>query len=575
MASSNGTLKTIESALKLVDTKKESLKRAYDDLQAHSSLLSSFPLSWSDIDAHFSSLQTSLTRRFQDLQQSLESSEPLDSAVVLHGSGGSDQLATVNGGDPSSSSIQLHESQTLSKEVPVHEPSSSLNALIGNSAARPELVLLCEKRDGQGLRNYFNDHSRERSSIREELVSLMRAVPDAGAMVLDAMEGFFPANSSSRGDKDTDLCHLRKGCLDLFEVLIETKPVLSDQVKERAKTMALEWKNKVNLDGDCSLEALGFLNLIVAYELWGIFQADDLLNYFFVIARFKQATELCRAIGLGDLINDLVQKLIENEKHLLALKFVFEFGLTEKFQPVPLLKDHINECKRFSKKICEEGNNSAKAKNDARSREINALKAVLKVIDEHKLDSEYPRKELESQLETLQKQKVDKKVVAPSPNNRSQQLSKKQSQQQQSKKQRLNGNKRPVSIPGSISGASSAVHSFQQSHLPPAGLLSTTGPYGLIGSAPISSYSGASAGPYSISGVAMGYTGNPGPAGAHPYSAGNPVPAGAHSYSAGNPGPSGTHPYSDPYVPTGYYDRSAAYGGYNLPPQYHPGYYPQ
>ncbi|KAF2303780.1 hypothetical protein GH714_023395 [Hevea brasiliensis] len=443
MASSKVTevanLKTIEAALKLVDTKKESLKRAFDDLQAHSSLLSSFSLSWPDLDSHFTSLQTTLTRRFRDLQ-SLNSSSSLlnnpprthDPIGAPHDPAASDQSLTVVGGplassnphdhgavtrskvelpvpvqDPSSSN-PTSQSQTQTQGVPVQDPSSL------NQATWPELGPLCEKMDGPGLRDYISDHAKEREAIRTELVGLMGA-SDPGAMVLDAMEGFYSSNSTSKGDKDMDLYRLRKSCLDLLEVLTEIKPNLSDEVKERAKKLAFGWKEKVNLNGDSPLEALGFLNLIVAYGLENEFDVGELLNYFVVVARFKHATVLCRSIGLGDKTTDLVQKLIDNGKQLLAVKFIFEFGLTDKFKPVPLLEDHLQECKEFTNKICKDGKNSIKAQNEARAREVNALKSVLKVIDEHKLKSEYPRLDLEKRIEMLEKQKADKKVDAQSP----------------------------------------------------------------------------------------------------------------------------------------------------------------
>ncbi|GMY31046.1 FRIGIDA-like protein 1 [Fagus crenata] len=69
------TLKTISAALKLIDSKKENLKKAFDELQSHSSLLSSFSLTWSDRDSHFTTLHDSLTQRFH-LLESLESSQP-------------------------------------------------------------------------------------------------------------------------------------------------------------------------------------------------------------------------------------------------------------------------------------------------------------------------------------------------------------------------------------------------------------------------------------------------------------------------------------------------------------------
>lgn len=328
MASTNAmeiaNLKTIEQAFKLIDTKKESLKRAYDDLQAHSSLLSSFSLSWADLDSHFNSLQTNLKQRFNHIQ-SLHSSSFSHNNPPHDAAAASDQPPTIVGGDPSSSSNppdhgavtlsvvevpvpvqdptlsnRTSQPQTQPQGVPVQDPSSSLKPLNPNQATHPELFTLCEKMDGQGLRNYINDHAKERESIRTELLGLMGAAPDPGAMVLDAMQGFYSSNSRSKGDKDMDLYRLRKSCLDVLEVLTEIKPNLSNEVKERAKKLAFEWKGKVNLNGDSPLEALGFLNLIVAYGLENEFDAGELLDYFVVVARFKQATVLCRSIGLGD-----------------------------------------------------------------------------------------------------------------------------------------------------------------------------------------------------------------------------------------------------------------------------------
>jgi hypothetical protein len=62
---------TILAALKCTNAKKEHLKKAFDELQSHSSGLSVFSLTWSDLNAHFIALQNSLTERFH-LLESLE-----------------------------------------------------------------------------------------------------------------------------------------------------------------------------------------------------------------------------------------------------------------------------------------------------------------------------------------------------------------------------------------------------------------------------------------------------------------------------------------------------------------------
>lgn len=58
---------------------------------------------------------------------------------------------------------------------------------------------------------------------------------------------------------------------------------------------------------------------------------------------------------------DLINKLLSQGKQLLAVKFVFEFQLTDKFPPVPLLKEYLKVSKKLAKKVCREGKNSLKS----------------------------------------------------------------------------------------------------------------------------------------------------------------------------------------------------------------------
>ena len=60
-------------------------------------------------------------------------------------------------------------------------------------------------------------------------------------------------------------------------------------------------------------------------------------------------------------VADLIQKLLDGGKQLLAVRFAFEFGLIEKFPPVPLLKDYLKETKKLAKQVCKDGKNSLKS----------------------------------------------------------------------------------------------------------------------------------------------------------------------------------------------------------------------
>lgn len=257
------TLETISEALQQIDSKKSDLKKAFDDLQSHSTLISSFSLSWSDLDSHFTSLQSSLTDQFR-LLQTLQSQ------------------STADPEPPAGPAADDAE--------PEPEPESA--------PPRPELVAFCEKMDGLGLRKYVNETSKERNAVRAELPSALRRAPDPAAMVLDAMQGFFGEGEKRRGDKDLAFNALRRSCVLLLEQLMAVRPNVGGDVRERAKALAAEWirKGKTSADSDKPLESLGFLHLVAAYGLVSEFDSDEILDHFVFIARHRQAIELCRKI---------------------------------------------------------------------------------------------------------------------------------------------------------------------------------------------------------------------------------------------------------------------------------------
>ncbi|GAV86846.1 Frigida domain-containing protein [Cephalotus follicularis] len=609
------TLKTIAAALKLIDTKKDNLQKAYHDLhtQYFSLLSSSSPLSlsWSQIDSHFTAIQNSLTHRFH-LLQSLESTQsPLQSPPQPSTLPASDtstqlrepQLVHIKGPTTSASSpshdrvdsvsnrtefsqssldpLYPFESSTQNRDDSVlKEEEPSGDRVDSVPATRLKLRALCEKMDGKGLRRYINLQVKDRESIRAELPVAIRVAPDPGAMVLDAMEGFYEETKSSKGDSDSGFCGIRRACVLLLEVLMGISPSFSSEVRERAKMLALEWKTKASLNGENSLEPLGLLTLVSAYKLENEFEKSELVDYFVVVARYRQGTVLCRAIGMGDKVVDLIQKLIDNGKQFLAVKYILEFGLSDRFPPVLLLKAYLDETTKLAKEVRRAGMNSRRSQNEARAKELSALRSVIKVIAEHKLESDYPLENIERRIKLLEKEKADRKghpaarvaAEAQKQQQAEQPLMKKKKkmmmmQQQQQQQQKQSGNKRPrttayvgpTAVPMRLAGANSAPNTFPKAHSQPASLLpdhpasyssSPAVPYGLMGSSSAAvPYAGSSAELY---GLAVGSSGYP-----------------------GNPNASGSSLYSESHMPSGYYDWTAAYGGYGLPPQYHQSYYPQ
>ncbi|KAM1228000.1 hypothetical protein ACFX2J_007146 [Malus domestica] len=571
------TAETISAAMELIDTKKQNLKKAFDELQSHSAVLSSFNLSWSDLDSHFTSIQTSLTQKFHLLQslQSQSSTNPSSpSCQIPQDPSPSSNLPTQVAKDPSLPSLgstQMAEDPKSSIQMPKYLPCSSIlstqiakdpssssnppsqnvvetdiNCEVDVVPPRPELVAFCERMDAMGLRNYMNESVNNRNTIRGELLEAIRCAKDPAAMVLNAMEGFYCANGRNKGDKDPQLFGVRRSAVLLLEVLMGISPNVGSEVRERAKKLALEWKGKLSMDGENPFEALGFLHLVAAYGLQAEFKTDELVDHFVIVARYRQAVELCRKIGLGDKLPDLIQKLVSKGKHLLAVKFISEFGLTNKFPPVPILKSYIKESKKLAKKVCKDG--TRQSMNEATAKESGALKSVIKVIEDLKLESEYPPAFLQKRLEQLEKEKADSKRNAVASAAKPLQLRQQQKQQTVKEpakklKQQLYGNKRPrMTAPDGSAAVSINVND--------AGLLRAYSLSGIAPAPPAATYAGSSAGLYGFSGGQMGFP--------------------------GHPAPTSTHlSLSEQYVPSGYYNQPTTYGGYGAPPKYHPSYYPQ
>lgn len=291
------TSKTISAALKLVDTKKENLKKAYDDLQAHSSLLSSslLPLSWSHLDSHFTSLHNSLTQRFLHLQ-SLES-QP-------HNNNNPN-----NDPSPSPSKLPYPDPKVPNFPSFPNDPSSS-STQNGTVSALPmshaeALSALCKKMDGKGLRTYVVEHLKDKAVIKDELQSALKCASDPAAMVLDAMDGVVGANAM-KDEKDLRL--IKRSCNVLFQQLRAVNPYLSVEARKRAKRLFLEWKGSLVIEHNAdAMWAMAFLHFVAAFGLLDELTVNELATFSAMAAVNDELPQLYQIIGLSDKVPGLVQ----------------------------------------------------------------------------------------------------------------------------------------------------------------------------------------------------------------------------------------------------------------------------
>ncbi|XP_039114196.1 truncated FRIGIDA-like protein 1 [Dioscorea cayenensis subsp. rotundata] len=494
--------KEIKAAIQSIPKQKEELRKAFESLQSFSSAFVSFTLQWKQLDDYFSSVQSSIESRFQALR-SLESSLPSQSSAAA-------TAATVP-----------------SEPNPPVEPEIS---------PRSELMLLCTKMDGKNLCTFIIMHRKDNPVNRDELIPALRAAPDAAALVLDALDGFYSDEMKSNG-KDGEILAIRRTCINLLQRVQELGPEIKQPIKDKAKKVAVQWKAKVSDDGD-DLEAHGFLQLLVAYKLVDEFKVDEVLDVVVLVARRKQTIELCKVLGVEMHIPELIQKLINKGKQLDAVKYIQAFNLIDKYPPVPLLKSYLKATRKAVQEIRLKGNYSTQNMNDAMVKELGALKSVLRAIEEYGLESEYPREHLQKRITQLERQKAAEKKRTATDTAAS---NSKMQQQQQQRKQHQQTNKRPRPLTASTTPT---VASY-----PPPPLVRNQPQLGMPERA---SFMG-SAGSYGIAGPSTHYH----------HAGHNLLPATAGLGGLAAPPSSYLYP-SEHIVGSGLYDRSLPYGGYSI-----------
>ncbi|XP_073058028.1 FRIGIDA-like protein 3 [Primulina eburnea] len=462
------------SVATLVDStasKIQQLQKAFAELESHRAI--TLNLKWKQLEEHFSGLQKSLKRRFTELEdhekefetkivESRDMLEKRKAAIVAKEQDSLERLqekrdaavlailtAMENNGKPFSVDSGATSKQNLAK-VPVMEKQMPDPIVVESEFARvkkpfqnmhvevksyPELVSFCQQMNSEGLHKFISDNRKNLATLREEIPMALRAAADPASLVLDSLKGFYGMETSnSDARKDSNLLGLRRTCIMLMECLSNLvvnldvhslSGIISENVKERARAIAEDWKPKLDhLDVDAnngnSLEAHAFLQLLASFGINSDFDEEILTKLIPMVSRRRQTAELCRYLGLSDKMPGVIDVLVKNGRQIDAVNLAFAFELTNQFSPISLLKSYLSEVKKVSA-AAKPGNMSptASTQTDANEKELAALKAVIKCIEDHKLEEQFPVDPLQKQVLEIEKAKADKKrateVAKPQP----------------------------------------------------------------------------------------------------------------------------------------------------------------
>nr|AIN75614.1 FRIGIDA3b-1 [Dimocarpus longan]AIN75615.1 FRIGIDA3b-2 [Dimocarpus longan] len=455
-------MENTQSVAMLMDSttsKIQQLQKAFAELESHRAI--TLNMKWKELEEHFHGLEKSLKRRFHELEdqekefetktrKAREMLQKREAAVVAKEQASLDKLQkkrdaavfaitaalekqrkvspvepAVLGNESESGGATVEDKLPDSMSVESNLESIKTSSENGSVELKvyPQLFKLCEEMNAEGLHKFISDNRKNLAALKEEIPFALKAAVDPSRLVLDSLEGFYHMEMPNvDGKKDSNLLGLRRTCIMLMECLCillanldadSLSAVISEDIKEQAKAIAEEWKPKLDaLDVDDSngnsLEAHAFLQLLATFGIASDFNEEELSRLIPMVSRRRQTADLCRSLGLSEKMPGIIDVLVNSGRQIDAVNLAFAFELTELFSPVPLLKSYLKEARKASSPV-KVGNTFPNAENEVNERELAALKAVIKCIEEHSLEEQYPVDPLQKRILQLEKAKADKK----------------------------------------------------------------------------------------------------------------------------------------------------------------------
>ncbi|KAH7843343.1 hypothetical protein Vadar_015511 [Vaccinium darrowii] len=399
-----------------------------DEFQRTASLMTSCTLLWKELSDHFSSLEQDLQKKADALKNKIQTldTQTKHSLQVLE-----KRELTINGAvSIALAKVKEQREAALVTAAKVGDDDDGSAGEVDNSEGLlSKLRRFCSKMDSEGFWRFITVRKKELDEIRAQMSSALANCVDPARFVLEAISEVFPVDK--RSDSSERVNDLGWACVVILESLIpvvvdpiigESRLLVTPRMRQRAKEMAETWKRSLDERGGIenvkTPDVHTFLQHLVSF---GIVRKEDVELYRKLVvasAWRKQMPKLALSLGLGDKMPDMIEELISRGQQVDAVHFTYEVGLENKFPPVPLLKAFLKDAKKAATSIMEDPNNSGRAAHLASRKEQSALRAVIKCIEEYKLEAEFPPESLKKRLEQLEKTKVEKKRPAAAPANK-------------------------------------------------------------------------------------------------------------------------------------------------------------
>ncbi|XVE54295.1 hypothetical protein DITRI_Ditri03aG0069300 [Diplodiscus trichospermus] len=380
------------------------VQKFIDDLEAQKTILSKCTQLFTALTSHFSSLQNSLSQKSQSLESRFISLSSTSSQTL-------ESLSLCESSIPDRESAAAIRIETQ-KEAALEEfrnPTTS-------TQLSDSLKSLSRRMDSTGLVKFIVSKRKESVSLRAEISNALAEAIDPPRLVLEAVDDFV----SQKVGKTGGLTDKRWACGMLVQALFPEatwkekkgkRPEFSRSTGERAGKVIEKWKGQLDgeVEGIGAAEAVMFLQMVVGFDLKERFEEAFLRKLIVDFASRRDMAKLAAALGFDDKIGDIIDELIKNGKEIEAVYFATEAGLTQRFSPVSLLKSYLQNSKKNATTILKNGNYTAAATEESNNMELNSIRAIIKCVEDHKLESEFSVDSLRKRAIQLEKAKADRK----------------------------------------------------------------------------------------------------------------------------------------------------------------------
>ncbi|CAA2971884.1 Hypothetical predicted protein [Olea europaea subsp. europaea] len=339
------------------------------ELKTLSGALAAFHQCYDDIHNHLNSVKAAILSKLPP--------EKKDITTVPLSSSPSGELPLVSDG------------KKLPKEEPRPQPRKS------------ELENLCKMMSSRGLRKYLATNLSDLPKLREEVPKALKLAMNPAKLALECFGKFFLQGCRAY-TKDSPMIPAREASVFMLECFLlmmgmnDTLGVVNEvvtiekEVKDEAENSAMAWRKRLVVEGGlhkaCEIEARGLFLLVSCFGIPTSFKIEDIRD----LLRASNTKEI---LGILQRSNVLMYKLsvsleemMKHNMEVVAVDFVYNFGLQDKFNPQTILISFLQESKESWEKAKQLAQGSSAALNVANKKQLAALKSVVECLEKHKID---------------------------------------------------------------------------------------------------------------------------------------------------------------------------------------------